>query len=42
VVNVLVIWAMTSILYGFLYLRVLKKTLSSGEKLLKKRPKIAD
>jgi len=42
VVNVLVIWAMTSVLYVFLYLRVLKKILSSGEKLLKKRPKVTD
>jgi hypothetical protein len=42
VVNVLVIWAMTSILYVFLYLRVLKKTLNSGEKLLKRKRKVID
>jgi hypothetical protein len=41
-INVLVIWTMTLILYLFLYFRVLKKTLSSGEKLFKKRPKITD
>ena len=42
VINVLVIWTMTLILYFFLYFRVLKKTLSSGEKLFKKKPKMTD
>jgi hypothetical protein len=41
-INVLVIWIMTFVLYLLLYLRVLKKTLNSGEKLLKKKRKIAD
>lgn len=41
-INVLVIWTMTLILYFFLYFRVLKKTLSSGEKLFKKKTKVTD
>ncbi|MCX6259240.1 MAG: ATP-binding cassette domain-containing protein, partial [Bacteroidia bacterium] len=42
VINILVIWTMTFVLYLFLYFRVLKKTLNSGEKLFKKKTKIAD
>jgi ABC transport system ATP-binding/permease protein len=42
VVNVLVIWTMTLFLYLFLYFRVLKRILSSGEKLFKKKPKLTD
>ncbi len=42
VINVLVIWAMTFVLYLMLYFRVLKKILSSGEKLFGKRAKIID
>ncbi len=42
VINVLVIWTMTLILYFLLYFRVLKRVLSSGEKLFKKKPKVAD
>jgi len=42
VINVLVIWTMTLILYLFLYFRVLKRILSSGEKLFKKKPKLTD
>jgi len=42
VINVLVIWTMTLILYLFLYFRVLKRILSSGEKLFKRRPKVTD
>jgi ABC-type multidrug transport system ATPase subunit len=42
VINVLVIWTMTFVLYLFLYFRVLKRTLSSGEKLLKKKTKSTD
>jgi hypothetical protein len=42
VINVLVIWAMTFVLYLMLYFRVLKKILSSGEKLFRKRAKIID
>jgi ABC-type multidrug transport system ATPase subunit len=42
IINVLVIWTMTFVLYILLYFRVLKKTLSSGEKLLKKKTKITD
>jgi energy-coupling factor transporter ATP-binding protein EcfA2 len=41
-INVLVIWTMTLILYFFLYFRVLKRVLSSGEKLFKKKPKVTD
>ena len=42
VINVLVIWIMTFVLYLMLYFRVLKKILSSGEKLFGKRAKITD
>lgn len=42
VINVLVIWVMTFVLYLMLYFRVLKKILSSGEKLFGKRAKIID
>jgi len=42
IVNVIVIWAMTCVLYLILYFRVLKKVLSSGEKLIGKRPKSSD
>lgn len=42
VINVLVIWTMTFVLYLLLYFRVLKKTLNLGEKLLKKKSKITD
>ncbi len=41
-INVLVIWTMTLILYFFLYFRVLKRVLSSGEKLFKRKPKVTD
>jgi hypothetical protein len=41
-VNVLVIWVMTFVLYLMLYFRVLKKTLSSGEKLFGKKSKVTD
>jgi hypothetical protein len=41
-INVLVIWTMTFVLYLFLYFKVLKKTLNSGEKLFKKKTKITD
>jgi hypothetical protein len=41
-INVLVIWTMTFALYILLYFRVLKKTLSSGEKLFKKKTKVTD
>jgi hypothetical protein len=39
IINVLVIWVMTSVLYLLLYFRVLKRTLSSGENLIKRRSK---
>ncbi len=42
IVNVLVIWAMTCALYLILYFRILKKVLSSGEKLMGKKPKSTD
>jgi ABC-type multidrug transport system ATPase subunit len=42
IVNVIVIWAMTCVLYLILYFRVLKKVLSSGEKLIGKKPKSSD
>jgi hypothetical protein len=42
IINVLVIWAMTSVLYLLLYFRVLKRTLSSGENLIKRRSKNSD
>jgi len=41
-INVLVIWVMTFALYLMLYFRVLKKTLSSGEKVFGKKSKITD
>ena len=37
VINVLVIWSMTLILYFILYFRLVKKALSSGENILRKR-----
>jgi ABC transport system ATP-binding/permease protein len=42
IINVAVIWIMTCVLYLFLYFRVLKKILNSGEKLLKNKTKITD
>jgi ABC-type multidrug transport system ATPase subunit len=42
VINVLVIWVMTFVVYLMLYFRVLKKILSMGDKLLGKRVKIMD
>jgi hypothetical protein len=42
IINVMVIWAMTSVLYLLLYFRVLKRTLSSGENLIKRRSKNSD
>jgi len=42
VINVLVIWVMTFILYLMLYFRVLKRIMNSGEKLFGKRSKITD
>jgi hypothetical protein len=42
IVNVAVIWVMTIALYLMLYFRVLKKALSSGEKVFGKRSKILD
>jgi ABC transport system ATP-binding/permease protein len=42
IINVLVIWTMTFVLYLILYFRVLKKVLSSGEKLMGKKPKSSD
>jgi ABC-type multidrug transport system ATPase subunit len=42
IINVLVIWTMTFILYLILYFRILKKVLSSGEKLMGKKPKSSD
>jgi ABC-type multidrug transport system ATPase subunit len=41
-VNVLVIWTVTIITYLLLYFRVLRNLLSSGEKLLSRRPKLID
>lgn len=42
IINVLVIWSMTVGLYLILYFRLLKKLLSSGEKLLGKKTKGVD
>jgi ABC-type multidrug transport system ATPase subunit len=42
IINVMVIWAMTFVLYLLLYFRVLKRTLSAGEKLFGKKSKISD
>ncbi|MDP4223249.1 MAG: ATP-binding cassette domain-containing protein [Bacteroidota bacterium] len=42
IINVIVIWVMTFILYFVLYFRLLKKVLSSGEKLIGKKPKSSD
>jgi hypothetical protein len=42
IINVLIIWIMTFILYLFLYFRILKKALNSGEMLLKKKSKVTD
>ncbi len=42
IVNVIVIWAMTFVLYLILYFRILKKVLSSGKKLIGKKPKSSD
>jgi len=41
-VNLLVIWTVTIITYLLLYFRVLRNLLSSGEKMLSRRPKIID
>jgi ABC transport system ATP-binding/permease protein len=41
-VNVVVIWFMTFILYLMLYFRVLKKMLNSGEKIFRRKSKITD
>lgn len=42
IINILVIWGMTVILYFILYFRVLKKLLSSGEKLIGRKTKGSD
>jgi len=42
IINVLVIWLMTSVLYLLLYFRVLKRILSSGENLIKRRSRNSD
>jgi ABC-type multidrug transport system ATPase subunit len=42
IINILVIWVMTFILYLILYFRVLKKILSSGEKIFTRRKKNGD
>ena len=42
IINVLVIWVMTSVLYLLLYFRVLKRILSSGENLIKRRARNSD
>jgi ABC-type multidrug transport system ATPase subunit len=41
-INVLIIWLMTSVLYLLLYFRVLKRILSSGENLMKRRSRNSD
>jgi hypothetical protein len=42
IVNVIVIWLMTFVLYLVLYFRVLKHILNSGEKLFRRKLKMPD
>jgi ABC transport system ATP-binding/permease protein len=42
IVNVVVLWVITAVLYLVLYFRLLKKLLDSGERVIKKRKKALD